>query len=396
MPVYGAPGERRGRKQLKFLALALDFDGTIAQHDVLDPEVRRAISELRGRGIVVILVTGRILSDLRRVCGDLHFVDAVVAENGGFIEFPATGYTMSLSVPPPAVLLEELRREGISHTVGLSLVEADSGDAERILIILRRLELPMTLVFNRSRVMVLPQAITKATGLQRALVILRLSPHNTIGIGDAENDHELLRVCEVGVAVDWGSNILKAAADHILPGDGPRAVAIYIRDLLARGNLPVPERTRRHLLLGYTDAGKEFALAIRGRNVLVAGDSRSGKSWVTGLLCEQLILYGYSLCILDPEGDYVSLEALPGVVVFGGTDPLPRPRELIRALRHSDVSIVIDMSHTPHEQKLEYMRAVLPALAVLRRRTGLPHRIVVDEAHYFLQDEESRRLLDSS
>ena len=67
----------------------------------------------------------------------------------------------------------------------------------------------------------------------------------------------------------------------------------------------------------------------------MAGDSKSGKSWVAGLLCEQLILYGYSLFILDAEGDYTSLEALPGVTVFGGMDPLPRPRDLVRALRHA-------------------------------------------------------------
>ena len=379
---------------MKFLAIALDFDGTIAQHDVLDAEVRTAISELRARGIVIILVTGRTLSDLRRVCGDLHFVDAVVAENGGCIEFPATGYSITLTSPPPPALLEELRSAGVAHAAGESVVEADSADAERILDILRRLELPMTLAFNRSRVMVVPQAVSKATGLQRALVILRLSAHNVVGVGDAENDHELLRVCEVGVAVEWGSAALKAAADYVLPGDGPPAVAGWIRELLSRGSLPVPVHTRRHLLIGYAEDGRAFSLAIRGRNVFVAGDSHSGKSWVTGLLCEQLILYGYSLCILDPEGDYVSLEALPGVVVLGGTDPLPRPRELMRALRHSDTSIVIDMSHTPHERKLEYVKAVLPALAILRRRTGLPHRIIIDEAHYFLQDDESRRLLD--
>jgi hypothetical protein len=100
------------------------------------------------------------------------------------------------------------------------------------------------------------------------------------------------------------------------------------------------------------------------------------------------------LCILDPEGDYTALEALPGVIVFGGTDPLPRPRDLIRALRHSDVSIVVDLSHVTRDEKAQYMRGILPALAALRRRTGLPHRIIVDEAHYFLQDPESQHLLD--
>jgi hypothetical protein len=274
------------------------------------------------------------------------------------------------------------------------VVEADATEACAILVVLQRLELPLVLAFNRSRVMVLPQAISKATGLKQALAILRLSVHNSMAIGDAENDHELLGACEVGVAVAWGSEVLKAAADYVLPGDGPPAVANYIREIANGVYLPVPVHTRRNLLLGHSDDGQPLSLAVRGRNVLIAGDPKSGKSWVTGLLCEQLILYGYSLCILDPEGDYTALEALPGVVVFGGSDPLPRPREVVRALRHSDVSIVIDLSHSTHDEKMQYMRSMLPALATLRRRTGLPHRIVVDEAHYFLQDPASQQLLD--
>ena len=250
------------------------------------------------------------------------------------------------------------------------------------------------LVFNRSRVMVLPQAISKATGLREALAILRLSPHNTVAIGDAENDHELLRSSEVGVAVAWGSEVLKASADYVLAGDGPPAVAGYIRKLLGERLIPEPIKTRRHLLLGNTDDGSPLALAIRGRNLLVSGDPKTGKSWVTGLLCEQLILYGYSLCIIDPEGDYTSLEALPGVVVFGGAYPLPRPREFLHALRHADVSIVVDLSHTSQQVKLDYLHTILPALATLRRHTGLPHRIVVDEAHYSLNDPHMMDLLD--
>jgi hypothetical protein len=379
---------------VKFLVLALDFDGTIARNDVLDPDVRVAIGELRAKGIVVVLVTGRIIEDLRRVAGDLHFVDAVVGENGAVIEFPDSGYSEDLGQPPPGSLLTELAGQGIPYAVGKSIVEADTREAPRILGIVQRLELPLVLVFNRGRVMVLPQAISKATGLRKALAILRLSEHNAVAIGDAENDHELLRACEVGVAVAWGSEALKRSADYILPGGGPPAVAAYIREVANRGDVPVPLRTRRRLLLGHTDDGSSLALAVKGRNVLVAGDAKSGKSWVTGLLCEQLILYGYSLCILDPEGDYTSLETLPGVIVFGGADPLPRPRDLLRALRHADVSIVIDLSHIPHVEKLEYMRTVLPALATLRRHTGLPHRIVVDEAHYFLGDPDVQSLLD--
>jgi hypothetical protein len=155
--------------------------------------------------------------------------------------------------------------------------------------------------------------------------------------------------------------------------------------------LPIPLRGRRRLLLGHMEDGREFSLAVRGRNVLVAGDAKSGKSWVAGLLAEQLILHGYCVCVLDPEGDYRSLEALPGVSVLGGEDPPPSPRDLVRALRYPDRSVVIDLSHQPQDQKIEFIRAALPALNELRRRTGLPHRIVVDEAHYFLHDAAAHR-----
>ena len=91
----------------------------------------------------------------------------------------------------------------------------------------------------------------------------------------------------------------------------------------------------------------------------MTGDAKSGKSWVAGLLCEQLILHGYSVCAIDPEGDYSSLEGLPGVTVLGREDAPPTPRELLRALRYPDRSVVIDLSRLPHDEKLHYVRAVL-------------------------------------
>ena len=384
----------RGCVPVNISALALDYDGTIALDDALDPAVRDAIAAARTAGLTVLLVTGRILDELRRVAGDLHFVDVIVAENGAVVSFPHSDHLTLLAPPVPAALDGELQRLGVPHQRGQSLIDASADDGTRILEAVRALEVPYVLLFNRSRVMMLPQGVSKATGLRAALEMLRLSPRNTVAVGDAENDHELLRLAEIGAAVEWGSQALKAAADVVVAGAGPPAVAAYIADLARTRRLPAPTRARRRLLLGYTEDGREFSLAVRGRNVLVAGDAKSGKSWVAGLLCEQLILHGYCVCVIDPEGDYRSLEGLPGVSILGGEYPPPTPRELMRALRYPDRSVVIDLSRVPHDLKIDYIGSVLPALNVMRRRTGLPHRILVDEAHYFLHDVAAHHLLD--
>ena len=379
---------------MKLSVLALDYDGTIASADTLDPLVREAIAAARTRGILVLLVTGRILEELRRVAGDLHFVDGVIAENGAVVHFPDSGHTSLLAPAIPPAYVEKVQQLGISCRVGESLVDAEASDGPRLFDVIRTLELPLVLLFNRSRVMTLPQGISKATGLRAALDILRASARNTVAIGDAENDHELLRLAEVGVAVEWGSAALRAAADIVVGGAGPPDVAPYIRHLADAGRIPIPERARRRLRLGYREDGREFSLAVRGRHILVTGDARSGKSWMAGLLCEQLILHGYSLCVIDPEGDYRSLEALPGVSVLGGHHPPPSPSDLLEALRYADRSIVIDLSRQRHDAKVQYVRALLPGLSAMRRRTGLPHRIVLDEAHYFLHNADTNPLID--
>ena len=46
---------------VKLAAIALDYDGTIALHGVMDPAVRGAIADARAAGIAVLLVTGRRL-----------------------------------------------------------------------------------------------------------------------------------------------------------------------------------------------------------------------------------------------------------------------------------------------------------------------------------------------
>jgi hydroxymethylpyrimidine pyrophosphatase-like HAD family hydrolase len=378
---------------MKFGVLALDYDGTIAREGTLDPDVKNAIIEARARGIVVVLVTGRILSDLREKVGEFEFVDAVVAENGAVLAF-SNGQSRLIGYLPPQIFLDELRRRGVEYKIGQCIVESDADSAQQILNVIRELELPLVLVFNRSRVMVLPQAISKGNGLREALKALRLSAHNTIAIGDAENDHDLLAQSEIAAAVGWGSAALQREADQIIQGDGPRAVAGYIRQAAQELRLPRCRIGRHRITLGTAEDGRPLAYTVHGRNMLIVGDTRSGKSWIAGLACEQMILEGYSECVIDPEGDYTELDALPGVAVLGGDPQPPDIPDVARALRHFDLSVVIDLSRARYEAKLGYIKAVLPMLAFLRRTTGLPHRIVVDEAHYFLHDPDVKQLLD--
>lgn len=89
---------------MRLFTLALDYDGTIAMGDRVDADVRNAIAVSRTHGITVLLATGRILHELRRVAGDLHFVDGVIAENGAVLHFPESGHSALLGPPVPQLM----------------------------------------------------------------------------------------------------------------------------------------------------------------------------------------------------------------------------------------------------------------------------------------------------
>ena len=98
---------------MKPRVFALDFDGTIAVNGALDVDVAAAIQEARGAGLLVVLVTGRILSDLEaRFCNPPSF-DAIVAENGAVLRLPTLPLPIALSQEPDPRFLAELRTRGI-------------------------------------------------------------------------------------------------------------------------------------------------------------------------------------------------------------------------------------------------------------------------------------------
>jgi hydroxymethylpyrimidine pyrophosphatase-like HAD family hydrolase len=75
---------------------------------------------------------------------------------------------------------------------------------------------PRELTYNKSSVLINPPGVHKGYGLLAALKQFGISPQNTAGIGDAENDHDLLAASGIAVAVPHAIPALKKRAHHIL------------------------------------------------------------------------------------------------------------------------------------------------------------------------------------
>ena len=257
---------------MRYLALATDYDGTLAHDGRVTDSTLAALERLRKSGRRLVLVTGRERDDLQKTFSRLDLFDHVVAENGALLYKPDTKEEKVLGAAPPAAFLETLRGRGVPLSVGRVIAATWEPHQAVVLDAIRQLGLELHVVFNKGAVMVLPPQVNKATGLAAALAELNLSPHNVVGVGDAENDHAFLAACECAVAVANALPALKERADFVTRGDHGAGVEELIGHLVADDLAAAATRLRRHdVLLGKREDGTEERIAPYGANVLAAG-----------------------------------------------------------------------------------------------------------------------------
>jgi hydroxymethylpyrimidine pyrophosphatase-like HAD family hydrolase len=364
---------------VRFRALATDFDGTLADGGAPDPDALDAIGRARADGMRVVLVTGRILSELLVVFPDVFdHVDSVVAENGAVLA--TRSGTQVLHPPMDDRLVPSLAARGVQLRQGLVLVACAGLDEPTILEVVRDLGLECELLRNRHELMILPTGVTKGSGLVEALAQLGASPHDTLGVGDAENDHSLLETVEVGVAVANAVPSLAHQADLVLEEADGLGLAGLLESDIVHGSACV-HSARWQVRLGTGADGVPATVPASHVNILVGGGSGDGKSWVTGLICEQLVRLGYSLLVIDPEGDHAGLADLPEVMVVGGDRSLPPADMVVSLIDWRCGTVVVDLSALEEDGKDPYLRSLGTEIARNRATTGLPHWVVLDEAH---------------
>lgn len=370
---------------MRFLALACDYDGTIAHHGRVDQETIAALERLRASGRKLLLVTGRELDDLRSVFPRLELFDRVVAENGGLLYRPASNEEKPLGEPPPEEFVERLRRAGVAPlSTGRVITATWEPNETAVLEVIRESGLDLQVIFNKGAVMVLPAGINKGSGLSAALSELGLSAHNVAGIGDAENDHAFLRMCECSAAVANALPAVRQRADAVTERDHGAGVIELIEKLIADDLRAFePALTRHHVLLGHDSGGREIRIKPHGGSVLVAGSSGSGKSTAAVGLVERLAECGYQFCLIDPEGDY---EEVAGAVVVGDSQRAPGVAEIMQLLRHPNENALVKLYGLPLADRPAFFASLLLQLQELRKATGRPHWVMVDEAHHLLPD----------
>jgi HAD superfamily hydrolase (TIGR01484 family) len=364
-----------------FLAVATDYDGTIAHHGSVKAETVAALKRCKESGRRLILVTGRELPDLKRAFSEIKLFDRVVAENGALIYDPSTEEERVIAAAPPAIFVERLKERKVQPiSVGRSIVATWEPHETTVLEVIRDLGLELQIIFNKGAVMISPPGMNKAAGLQAALRELEISPHNVVGVGDAENDHSFMHACGCAAAVANALPMVKEAADIRLAGDHGDGV-IELVERLSREDARIVPPERHGVRLGIDRAGEAVYIEPHRGGILIAGSSGIGKSTLATALTERMAERRFEFCVFDPEGDYDELE---NAVSVGDNKAPPNVDEGLKLLRKAQGNVVINTQSLAVADRPAFFAKLLPRIAELRGRTGRPHWLLVDEAHHLL------------
>jgi hydroxymethylpyrimidine pyrophosphatase-like HAD family hydrolase len=368
---------------MRYVALAVGFDGTLARDGRCDERCIEALRALAATGRKLILVTGRELRELLEIFPEVRLFDYVVAENGAVMHRPATRESEILAQAPPEILLQELRRRHVTPlTVGSSIVRTVQANEAEVSAALRKLQLDFQLVTNPGALMMLPAGVNKASGVWAALRELGVSRHNLVAIGDGENDLALFEFAEHAVAVQNADPLVKRVANRTTEGAYCEGFLELARNLVATD---LADAMPRHkVTIGVRENGTPIEIVPCRDSLLVHGAEGTGKTALCNRLLEHFLESSYQCCIIDAE---VGGLQVPGEVeVFGDAHEVPRLTEILGALDQPTTSVAINLAALGVETRPVFTDALLVQLQALHDRLGRPHIVMIRHAHSCVVD----------
>jgi hydroxymethylpyrimidine pyrophosphatase-like HAD family hydrolase len=223
---------------VRFRAIAVDYDETLASDSAADPKALAALRRLKETGRKLILMTGRELNSLRDVFSEFTIFDLMVLENGALLYRPPTGEERLLCEAVPGNFVAKLRHRKISPlSVGRCIVATRKQHERSVLDAIHELRLRLHVVSNRESIMVLPNGVNKGSGFFAALAPLGLTAESVLGIGDAENDQDFLGLCGCPIAVANAVPALKQQVDRVTEHSCGAGVVEAVQHILSTDGL---------------------------------------------------------------------------------------------------------------------------------------------------------------
>ncbi|CAM5470386.1 hypothetical protein ATER59S_03132 [Aquamicrobium terrae] len=152
--------------------------------------------------------------------------------------------------------------------------------------------------------------------------------------------------------------------------------------------------------MGTVSAGKPAMLDLEellATRLLVQGNSGSGKSHLLRRLLEQSAPW-VQQCVIDPEGDFVTLADKFGHVVVDAQRTEAELTRIAGRIRQHRVSVVLNLEGLDVDQQMRAAAAFLGGMFDAERDYWYPVLVVVDEAQLFAPaaagevSDEARRL----
>ena len=365
------------------VALATDYDGTLAEDGVVAKATLDALRLFKQSGRKLILVTGRELPDLRRVFADFELFDLAVVENGAVLVDPATGEEIPLGDESPPPFRRRAPASQCHAAIGWPQYRRDLGAERKDCP--RHHPRPRAGVADRlqqGRRHGAPgrhQQGERAGGGAGAVAAVAAQCCRDRGCGERSRLSARLRLRGRGRK---RLPMVKEDADLVASMPRGAGVAETIGRILDGDLAETASGIERQTIeFAHTSEGEPVRLHPQCGGTLIVGTSGGGKSTVATGLIEQIMERGFQFCIVDPEGDYDDLE---GAVGLGDAKAPPRVPEVAELLGNPEQNVVINLLGIDVADRPSFLSELMPALSQLRVETARPHWLVIDEAHHLL------------
>ncbi|HZB64738.1 MAG TPA: phosphoglycolate phosphatase [Nitrososphaeraceae archaeon] len=205
-------------------AFAIDIDGTLTENGggIIHLPAVQNLRTLEKLGYRIIYVTGRSSVEAYILSVFTGTTKIAVGENGGVVTLSPSEHIIlgnkEECIKGYRILTRKLENVKLKNVFDrmTEVVLERTFNIELGKQILQEDNLGVELHDSQYSFHINNRGINKATGLAKALDILKIKPSETVTIGDSETDIPLFQFCAFGIALNHADDIVKSKANYVV------------------------------------------------------------------------------------------------------------------------------------------------------------------------------------